>query len=101
MLPQHYAPATPLRLVDPARVPMRERTGAAALALSDRFEGYAVSRRLSAAGDLREAAACFFESLHELDTLKLDRIDVQPIAERGLGRAMMDRLRRAAFERRL
>jgi L-threonylcarbamoyladenylate synthase len=99
MLPQHYAPATPLRLVDPARVPMPERKRAAAFALSDRFEGYAVSRRLSAAGDLREAAACFFESLHELDSLALDRIDVQPIAEHGLGRAMMDRLRRAAFDR--
>lgn len=101
MLPQHYAPATPVRLVEPATVPMPERSGAAALALRDRFEGYAVSRRLSAAGDLREAAARFFETLHELDALALERIDVQPIDERGLGRAMMDRLRRAAAARRI
>ncbi|MBV9334126.1 MAG: L-threonylcarbamoyladenylate synthase [Candidatus Eremiobacteraeota bacterium] len=101
MLPQHYAPATPVRLVEPAAVPSDERSGAAALALRDEFDGYAVSRRLSARGDLREAAARFFETLHELDALGLERIDVQPIAERGLGRAMMDRLRRAATGRAL
>jgi len=96
MLPRHYAPATPLRLVEPAGVPMPERARAGALALCERFEGYAASRQLSVTGDLREAAARFFETLHELDALGLERIDVQPIAERGLGRAMMDRLRRAA-----
>jgi L-threonylcarbamoyladenylate synthase len=78
---------------------MRERTRAAVLALRDEFDGYEISRRLSATGDLREAAARFFEILHELDALALERIDVQPIAERGLGRAMMDRLRRAAAGR--
>jgi len=96
MLPHHYAPATPLRLIDPVTVPMLDRSRAAALAVRDQFEGYAVSRRLSAGGDLREAAARFFETLHELDALALERIDVQPIAESGLGQAMMDRLRRAA-----
>ena len=99
MLPQHYAPATPVRLIEPGRVPTDERSRAAALALSEVFEGYAASRRLSAVGDLREAAARFFETLHELDALALERIDVQPLPERGLGRAMMDRLRRAAADR--
>lgn len=101
MLPQHYAPATPLRLIEPDSVPLPERKRAIALALRERFDGYAESRRLSATGDLREAAARFFETLHELDALGLERIDVQPIAERGLGQAMMDRLRRAAAGRRL
>jgi len=101
MLPAHYAPATPVRLVDPANVPMRERGNAAVLALRDEFEGYATSRRLSESGNLREAAARFFETLHELDTLALQRIDVQPLPEFGLGRAMMDRLRRAAAHRQI
>ncbi len=101
MLPQHYAPATAVRLVEPASVPAYERGSAAVLALREEFDGYAVSRRLSPAGDLREAAARFFEILHELDGLALERIDVQPMPEHGLGRAMMDRLRRAAAGRRL
>ena len=53
-------------------------------------------RLLSERADLREAAARLFETLHELDELGLDRIDVEPVPEKGLGAAIMDRLRRAA-----
>ncbi len=95
-LPIHYAPRTPLRVVDPAGVSATERAGAGALALRESFDGYAAVRILSRRGDLREAAAAFFEALHELDALRLERIDAQPLQERGLGLAMMDRLRRAA-----
>jgi L-threonylcarbamoyladenylate synthase len=95
-LPQHYAPRTPLRLIDPVQVREGERTGAAALMLRETVCGYAAMRLLSHRGDLREAAAGFFEALHELDALDLARIDAQPMPELGLGLAMMDRLRRAA-----
>ncbi len=95
-LPVHYAPRTPLRIVDPAEVPPAERAAAGALGLRGPFDGYAAVRALSRRGDLREAAAAFFEALHELDALGLQRIDAQPLEERGLGLAIMDRLRRAA-----
>ncbi len=95
-LPVHYAPRTPLRIVDPAEVPAAERAAAGALGLRRPFDGYAAVRVLSRRGDLREAAAGFFEALHELDALGLERIDAQPLEERGLGLAIMDRLRRAA-----
>jgi L-threonylcarbamoyladenylate synthase len=98
-LPQHYSPRTPLRLVDPASVPFEERRRAGALALSEDFEGYAAVRTLSRSGDVRAAAAGFFEALHELDALGLERIDAQPLSELGLGLAIMDRLRRAAASR--
>ena len=99
MLARHYAPLTPLRLIEPANVPSRERLGAGALALRERFDGYAVTQVLSSSGDLREAAARFFDALHELDAMALERIDAQPVEERGLGVAIMDRLRRAAASR--
>lgn len=98
-LPRHYAPRTPLRLIDPADVPREQRRYAGALAFRSTFEGYAAVRTLSPRGDLRVAAACFFETLHELDELGLERIDAQPISEDGLGLAIMDRLRRAAARR--
>ncbi|HET6275010.1 MAG TPA: L-threonylcarbamoyladenylate synthase [Candidatus Cybelea sp.] len=98
-LAHHYAPRTPLRLIDPASVPPAERRGAGWLALRDEFEGYAAGRTLSRAGDLREAAAFFFEALHELDSLGIERIDAQPFPLLGLGLAMMDRLARAAASR--
>ncbi|HEY1883648.1 MAG TPA: L-threonylcarbamoyladenylate synthase [Candidatus Cybelea sp.] len=95
-LATHYAPATRLRVVEPRDVPLVERRRAAVIALRDSFEGYAASRVLSASGDLREAAAGLFKTLHELDAMGLERIDAQPVAENGLGMAIMDRLRRAA-----
>jgi L-threonylcarbamoyladenylate synthase len=98
-LPRHYAPSTPLRLIEPATVPIGERRSAGVLALDSAFDGYRASQILSFRGDLREAAARFFEVLHALDRLGLERIDAQPLPERGLGVAMMDRLERAAARR--
>ncbi len=95
-LEKHYSPRTPLRLIDPASVPVDERRGAGALALSESFDGYATMRVLSERGDLREAASRFFDALHDLDARQLERIDAQPVGESGLGLAIMDRLRRAA-----
>jgi L-threonylcarbamoyladenylate synthase len=96
MLPRHYSPRTPLRIVDPASVPIGERRRAGVLALSERYEGYDATRILSRRADLREAAAGFFEMLHDLDVLGLERIDAQPVPESGLGLAIMDRLERAS-----
>jgi L-threonylcarbamoyladenylate synthase len=93
---QHYAPRTPLRLIDLAGVPATERARAGALAFRQPVEGYAALAVLSRSGDLREAAAHLFETLHDLDARGLERIDAEPVPERGLGLAIMDRLRRAA-----
>ncbi|MEQ9674856.1 MAG: Sua5 family C-terminal domain-containing protein, partial [Roseovarius indicus] len=53
---------------------------------------------LSPSGDLTEAAANLFAHLHALDA-KGAPIAVSPIPETGLGRAINDRLRRAAAPR--
>jgi L-threonylcarbamoyladenylate synthase len=95
-LPQHYAPATPIRIVEFARVPPAERAGAAALAFDRAPAGYAHVRVLSEKSELREAASRFFECLYELDDVRPMRIDAEPLTEVGLGAAMMERLRRAA-----
>lgn len=54
---------------------------------------------LSAAGDLQEAAANLFACLHRLDAMGATAIAVSPIPDHGLGRAINDRLRRAAAPR--
>ena len=58
---------------------------------------------LSARGNLEEAAARLFTGLRSLDhqgqALGLARIVVQPIPQHGLGRAIQDRLNRAAAPR--
>jgi L-threonylcarbamoyladenylate synthase len=95
-LPQHYSPHTPIRLVDFSTVPPEERARAAGVGFVTAPQGYGQARVLSAHASLREAAAALFEVLHELDVLALERIDVEPVPEEGLGVAIMDRLRRAS-----
>ena len=96
-LPSHYAPSKPIRIVAHAEdVPREERSGAGLLALRNPTEGYAAVRTLSPRGDLREAAARLFESLHELDREDVTRIDVEAVPDEGIGVAIMDRLRRAS-----
>ena len=59
-------------------------------------EEYVVVEALSKSGNLLEAAANLFAALRRLDGLGLERVVVEPVPERGIGRAIMDRLRRAA-----
>ena len=99
-LPSHYAPATPLRLIDNAEtysLPKNQRVGF--LAWSGRVTsraGFVAIRNLSARQDLREAATNLFRHLRELDALGLDLIVAERIPFRGLGAAIMDRLERAS-----
>ncbi len=94
MLRSHYAPNVPVRL-DAQDVTRDE----ALLAFGPPLSGTGVVFNLSETGDLTEAAARLFAGLRTLDTKGLQRIAVMPIPEIGLGRAINDRLRRAAAPR--
>lgn len=89
MLRRHYAPRLPLRMN--ACCP---GDGEALLAFGPAPEGTALN--LSPTGDLTEAAANLFAMLRQLDRGDYTGIAVRPIPEEGLGRAINDRLRRAA-----
>jgi L-threonylcarbamoyladenylate synthase len=92
LLLRHYAPARPVRL-DARDV----RADEALLAFGpDAPAGAAETCNLSPRGDLTEAAANLFAMLHRLDRPEHRAIAVMPVPERGLGRAINDRLRRAA-----
>lgn len=99
-LPSHYAPRVPLILLQPGQAVPRPAKGdqVGLLTFAPRAEasGYSVMEHLSANGDLIEAAANLFAVLRRLDTQNLQRVFVEPVPETGLGRAIMDRLRRAA-----
>jgi L-threonylcarbamoyladenylate synthase len=95
MMASHYAPALPLRLEA-----TDARPGEALLAFGPAAPpGFAEVLWLSRAGDLLEAAANLFAMLRRLDRPVFTGIAVMPIPEHGLGRAINDRLRRAAAPR--
>jgi L-threonylcarbamoyladenylate synthase len=88
-LTSHYAPGATVRLNAKDRRPGEVMLG---------FGTVAGDLNLSPAGDLTEAAANLFEFLHQLDAWQLP-IAVAPIPNTGLGRAINDRLKRAAAPR--
>lgn len=99
----HYAPHTPLTLVgagEPRGVDGRESAAVGLLSFRrDRgrsAEGVQMTEFLSESGDLREAAARLFAALRRLDEAGLERIFAERVPEEGLGRAIMERLQRAA-----
>lgn len=95
MLSRHYSPRTPLVIVErPGDGTPRE--GLLTLCPQPATIGYGRTEVLSETGDLAEAAANFFAALRRLDAAGLERIVAVPFPEEGLGRALNDRLRRAA-----
>jgi L-threonylcarbamoyladenylate synthase len=99
-LERHYATRTPLRLIDgpaPAQPePGTGRTGLLAFERAPQDHGYAAVEVLAPDGRLTTAAARLFAALRRLDAAGLDVIVAEPVPEKGLGRAVRDRLTRAA-----
>ncbi|MSO71501.1 MAG: threonylcarbamoyl-AMP synthase [Alphaproteobacteria bacterium] len=94
-LASHYAPRLALRLHA-----LVARADEALLAFGPQVPpGAAVTLNLSPAGDPVEAAANLFAMLRLLDRPGLSGIAAMTVPERGLGRAVNDRLRRAAAPR--
>lgn len=95
-LPAHYAPHVPLRIVDDFEgISGDPRTAILLFQRPDRPLPFGIVEVLSENGDLLEAASNLFSALHRLDESDIDRILAVSIPETGLGRAIMDRLRRA------
>ena len=95
----HYAPETPVLLVEPGdRFEPRDGVHCALLAWDRTIPEAPFARilRLSERGDLREAAANLFAALRELDRGGFDVIVAQAVPDEGIGVAINDRLRRAA-----
>jgi L-threonylcarbamoyladenylate synthase len=91
MLLSHYAPRLPVRLNTSSA-----NSGEALLGFGTSLKA---DLNLSETRNLTEAAANLFAFLHQLDDRRWTGIAIMPIPEKGLGRAINDRLRRAAAPR--
>jgi L-threonylcarbamoyladenylate synthase len=98
-LSSHYAPKTPLDLIDDAisfSPKNGQRVGLLAWHPNRGGLQFVAARNLSEQQDLREAAANLFRYLRELDALGLDLIVAERVPSQGLGAAILDRLERAS-----
>lgn len=94
-LQSHYAPSIPIRI---NVKPEERQKGESMLGFGPGMPKRA-ALNLSKTGDLTEAAANLFTMMRALDMPGIRGIAVVPIPEAGLGRAINDRLRRAAAPR--
>jgi L-threonylcarbamoyladenylate synthase len=105
MLASHYAPRTPLRLLSsPADFVAEEGRRYALLSYrGQEKDGYlglhpwaAVEVLSPGSGRLAEAGIRLFHLLGRLDQGGYDEILAEPVPERGIGRAILDKLRKAS-----
>lgn len=95
MLSSHYSPGIPLRLLahEEKYEPGKDR---AVICFGPDFPVELPFYNLSHSGDLKEAARNLFTYLRAIATAGYAEVGIRLVPERGLGRAINDRLRRAA-----
>jgi len=100
-LKSHYAPKHRLLLGDlETLIEKHSEKKIGLLSFREKFDHAAIEkqRQLSPSGDLDEAARNLFTALRELDAADIDLILAEKLPAEGLGRAVNDRLLRAAAE---
>lgn len=104
-LDAHYAPSTPLRVLEQPSdfVPEPGKRYALLSYRGDESSPYlglcewtTVESLSPGSGKLAEAAIRLFYTMRTLDAAGVDEIIAEPVSETGLGVAIMDRLRRAS-----
>src|SRR5690606_288140 len=95
-LKSHYAPGKPLQLGVLEEL-LQEYPAHTAGILSFKRDFHSPHQRiLSPSGDMEEAARNLFQYLRDFDKMPVDVILAELLPEEGLGRAINDRLKRAA-----
>ena len=101
-LKNHYAPRTPLYLCEPGELdvipPSLDEGRLYFSPAKNAILSSKTTRVLSETSNLTEAAANFFDMLHELDNLGLSAIRAEMAPAIGLGEAINDRLRKASAD---
>jgi L-threonylcarbamoyladenylate synthase len=99
-VPSHYAPEKPVYLFDLNTIGPAWRSHALICwGPVHHAHDFALVRSLSETRDLRIAAQRLFSLLREIDRLEIEGIVIEPVPEHGLGKAIMNRIRRAAAPR--
>lgn len=98
MLKSHYSPNKPLYFLGDVHLNDMQRSNAGLLSFNTTdTEGYKMVIPLSTSGNLREYAVNLFAAIHKMEESDVEYIVAEPVEEHGIGLAIMDRLRKAAF----
>ncbi len=92
----HYSPSIPLYFLTQENLEKYtdKKIGVLFFSSVNIKHNFTSIKILSEKGDMKEAAANLFKHLHDLEKEEIDLILAEPIKEEGLGRAIMDRLKK-------
>jgi len=98
MMKSHYSPRKKLLIAD-RKIADIDKTRAGLMSFSGQLEhGYLKVARLSESMDLKDYAVNMFEAMHAFeDDPEVEVIIAEPVSETGIGKAIMDRLRKAEY----
>ena len=99
MVKSHYSPVKKMIVAD-EDIPLDiDKSKAGLLSFTGKYEnGYRKIIRVSENNDLKEYAVNMFDAMHTFeDDSEIDIIVAEPVAETGIGKAIMDRLRKAEY----
>lgn len=100
LLKSHYAPRKPLFIIDDTSIEKLSQKSGLIVTKKSNCSHYPTTNTLylSEDGDLSEMAVNLFNALHNMeDNPAISEIYIEPVPEKGVGRAIMDRLRKAAY----
>jgi L-threonylcarbamoyladenylate synthase len=99
---KHYAPSTPLKVVEDLKAFLTHYSGNEKIGILSFGHENLTTRQttvieLSQTKDLEEASRNLYRGLYALDEAKVDLIVVEWFENKGLGRTLNDKLKRASF----
>jgi L-threonylcarbamoyladenylate synthase len=96
MLKSHYSPEKPIFISDNIRLFDRSKAGLLSFTGMD-ISGYQKVEFLTDNQDLKTSAVNLFAAIHRLEESDVEFIVAEPVPETGIGIAIMDKLRKAAY----
>jgi L-threonylcarbamoyladenylate synthase len=94
----HYSPIKPLYILGENPKQLNTKNAAFLSFGAKPSSEFKLVEYLSESGNLHEAAVNLFEKLHLLEDSNIEFIIAEPVPETGIGIAIMDRLRKAAYK---
>lgn len=100
MIKSHYSPKKPMCLLKTVADLTMDRSTAALISFSGQYEeGFLKVIRVSDKDDLKDYAVNMFEAMHRFeDDPEIELIVAEAVAEKGVGLAIMDRLKKAVHD---
>ena len=99
MLTRHYAPKTQIQINEDISLALEQnpdkKIGVLSFRKNKKIKTEIHQEVLSISGDLKEASKNLYAALHSLDQMNLDLIITSFFPEKGLGKTINDRLKRA------